>query len=124
MSYLRNDSLTTEWFDDQLQGTLPLPKLGKLPTVISISSQGIDLDLSLTDSSLTYKAVSKPVARSSLQSNTVLNQEKESEESDSSQESKEVERTSWKLPWWVYVIIIIGVLILAGRAIKKIKIPF
>ncbi|WP_143960233.1 hypothetical protein [Litoribacter populi] len=117
-----NTRIDTEYFGDILKGDYPLKPLSEIPQVIRTQSGGMELELSITDEGVTYRAKAKPVARSTLSS------EKSGETyshnwSERSEDSK-VTRKSWRLPWWVYLLALGSVAVGVLRVLNKVKNPF
>lgn len=116
--------LETEYLGDILTGRVPLPYTVPRAATYQIESGGITLDITLTDSTLEYRAEAKPVARS-----TLIREDSSFQSSNAIEETllvdnkKETKKTTG-LPWWIWpaliLVIALGLLIKLG----KIKLPF
>lgn len=111
-------------FGDSLTGRIPLPPLGTVPVVIPVSGKGISLELSITDTELSYNAVSRPVARSKLSygSQEVYGRtENQSGNSVSEESSVRKSNNLWfRIVMWASLILILWVLWKTRRPIRKI----
>jgi len=112
-------SETVETFGDTLYGIVPIRPVGKIPQVIRVRSSGIELELSVTDTSVTYRAVARPVARSTLSYASTADTDTVVEESKTA--DTKVTKKGFQLPWWIYVVGI-GVLVLV--VLNKFYNPF
>lgn len=107
-----------EWFGDGLKGKIPMPILSATPVTIPIESDGISLELTLTDSHLSYQASSKAVGRERITSD-LLDQQSNHWESEQNS-NQEVHRRS-SLPWWMYLVIGTVLIIGLGYLATKVK---
>lgn len=113
-----------EEFGGTLRGVFPLsPRLGK-PQAFQIEADGITLEVILTDTSMTYEAKAIPVARSKLRSEERFDQSKNENKSSSKVVAKEKQVRSFRMPWWVYLIIAVLLLIGIRKVKERIKQPF
>jgi hypothetical protein len=117
-----NERISTEYFSDNLIGRIPLPPLSKIPVVIPVESQGISLEITLTEGELSWKAKAKAVSK------TVKETETDTDVRQYAQRQKiqedESNRRSVGLPWWMYLVLALALVIVAGRVVKKINFPF
>lgn len=100
---------TVETFGDTLTGMIPLRALTKIPQVIPVRSSGIELELSITDTSISYMAVARPVARSTLSWESTADTVHVTEEIQES--SSYVEKKGFQFPWWVWAVGIVAVVL-------------
>ncbi|MDO9554529.1 hypothetical protein [Rhodonellum sp.] len=111
-------------FGDTLAGMVPLPFKLNRPFVIPVESAGIKLELTLTDSTISYTAVAKPVARSTLSYREDVKETETHKERVTEETTSEVIKKRALIPWWFWILI---ALILAGWILlktTKLKIPF
>lgn len=124
---LVNRELKLETFNygDTLQGLIPIriPR-GSAPITIPFESQGIALELTLTDSTVGYRAVAKPVARSQLSYGESKTEDRSVKTEEQTSEAESVEKKSWGFPWWVWLIAIIAAALAVLRWTGRLKIPF
>jgi hypothetical protein len=121
---LTNSSRKIEEFiyGDTLRGRMPLPVLSRIPVIIPIESKGISLELSIDDQEITYKAVAKPVARSTLYEDNREEITTKTETAEVVKETRKVKRLF--IPWWIILIAVIVIAVGVLRKATKIKIPF
>ena len=93
--------LQTEHYGDTLIGTIPYKTLGRLPIVIPVRSKGIDLELTITDTDISYRSIARPVARSSLRYGSQKTTASQSNKARGDAEASEVKKKR-ALPWWVW----------------------
>lgn len=113
-----------DYYGDTMSGTIPLRPLSQIPQVIPVRSTGIDLELTLTDTGLTYKAVARPVARSSLTKETEKATESDYKKTEETSEKVTEKRKAFSLPWWIYGIVITAMIIAILRVLNITKNPF
>jgi len=116
--------LETDYLGDTLRGRMPLPYTVPRSASYQIQADGITLDLTLSDSTISYTAIAKPVARS-----TLIQEDSSSVSSRSSEdyllrenESKTKKKTG--LPWWIWPVLIVVLILIVLGFLRKIKIPF
>lgn len=112
-------SYEVEWFGDGLKGKIPMPILSCTPVTIPIESDGISLELTLTDSHLGYQVSSKAVGRERIRSDLLVEQSNHRESEQTSE--KEVHRRS-SLPWWIYLVI--GTILIIGLGYLGTKVKY
>lgn len=117
-------SLETEYLGDSLIGRMPLPYTVPRAAQYQIESGGITLDLTLSDSSLSYRAVAKPVARSTLIQEDSTSQTSKLNEDGLLVEKKSETKKKVGLPWWIWPILIVVLLLTVLGFLRKFKIPF
>lgn len=112
-------------FGDTLTGLIPIriPR-GSPPVTIPVESGGIVLELTLTDSTVGYRAVARPVARSQLSYGENKTEDRRRETEDRSETTEEVERKSRGFPWWVWLIAVIAAALAVLRWTGRIRFPF
>lgn len=114
----------TLFFGDTLRGFIPRLDLSNGPVMIPISSTGISQELTFTDSGVHIQTVARPVARSQLSYS-----ERSTDTAQVSTSYREVENTSkevtgWGVPWWVYLVGAIMLILAVLRLFNKISNPF
>ena len=121
----RELKLETLNYGDTLRGLVPIriPR-GSAPITIPVESQGIALELTLTDSTVGYRAVAKPVARSQLSWEENQTEDRRRETEEQSSETATVEKKSRGFPWWVWLIAIVAAALAVLRWTGRLKIPF
>lgn len=112
-------------YGDTLQGLIPIriPR-GSDPITIPVESGGIALELTLTDSTVGYRAVAKPVARSQLSYGESKTEDRRRETEERSEQASDVEKKSRGFPWWIWVVVILAAALAVARFLLKIKLPF
>ncbi|AEL23849.1 hypothetical protein [Cyclobacterium marinum] len=111
-------------YGDTLTGTIPLRALGRMPMVVPVRSKGLELELTITDSTVSYKSIARPVARSSLSwEGEEQNSYKSLEEDDTGKEAV-VERKAFSPPWWLIVVGVLVVAVIVLRLLNIISNPF
>lgn len=124
IDFQANSKLVTEYLGDSLTGRLPLPYMVPRSSTWQIQSGGITMDVTLKDSTLEYRTVAKPVARSTLsKSDTVRSETRAVEESSVIQITTE-EKKRVGLPWWIWPILALVVILVILKMFNKIKLPF
>jgi len=121
----REMKLETKHYGDTLKGLIPLriPR-GSVPITIPFESQGIALELTLTDSTVGYRAVAKPVARSQLSYGESKTEDRSVTVEEQSSETAEVEKKSRGFPWWVWLIAIVAAALAVLRWTGRLRFPF
>ncbi len=124
IDFQANRKLVTEYLGDSLSGRLPLPYTVPRSGTWQINSGGITLDVTLKDSTLEYRTVARPVARSTLsKSDSVKSETRLNEEALGSHEYKG-DKKRVGLPWWIWPVIALIVILMILRLFNKIKLPF
>lgn len=113
--------LDTDYLGDTLLGRVPLPYTVPRSANYQIKAGGINLDVTLQDSTLIYKAVAKPVARSTLIQEDTTFQRRKLDESSAVliQEEKTKKKTGF--PWWIWPILILVIVLAILFKINRIK---
>lgn len=114
--------LETEYLGDSLTGRMPLPYTVPYRTSFKVESSGINLELTLQDSTIEYRAVAKPVARSSLSREDSSYQQLKLEEFQQVTQTEESTKKKTGFPWWIWPILAIGTVIGILIKINRIKI--
>jgi Mg2+/citrate symporter len=126
---LQSRTEVVEYFDETLKGAVPI-RLSDLQDddslIIPVESKGLKLDLVVKPDGVSYQARVKPVARSSLSSET---KEKETTKTETkevvTEKTKEVQKPSGiRLPWWIWIILIVIVIIFILRKLFPIAVAF
>lgn len=129
-SFLINteEVLTIDYFDDELTGLVPFD-IEQLQTrdslVIPVKSKGIDLEMVVKKTGISYNTKVKPVARSKLQKqeNSQIEYENKMKERRK-EEEKVIEKPSgFRFPWWMWILLIIAAIITVLRLLKVIQNP-
>ena len=119
---------TIEYFNDEISGFIPI-RINEIPDydslIIPVRSKGIDMELIVKRTGITYNTKVKPVARSSLQKQVAKETSSQSNVSAVVKEqSKEVVKpASFRLPWWLWLILILVALFSIARLLNIIKNP-
>jgi preprotein translocase subunit SecF len=124
----RTRTEVVEYFDETLKGAVPI-RLSDLQDddslVFPVESKGISLDFVVKADGVSYRAKVKPVARSSLSSET---KEKETTKTETkevvTEKTKEVKKPAGRLPWWIWIILIVIVIIFILRKLFPIAVAF
>ena len=111
-------------YGDTLTGTIPLRALGRMPMVVPVRSKGLELELTITDSTLSYKSIARPVARSSLSWEGERQSSSQAIKTTETSEEKSKERKAFTPPWWLIVGIVLAVAVLVLRLLNIISNPF
>ncbi|MCH7400123.1 hypothetical protein MM236_19160 [Belliella sp. DSM 107340] len=111
-------NLEIEEFGDTLKGRVPFPIDITKPTVITGESQGISLELTISDQGIGYKAIAKPVARSKLSYSDTIGQISSIKEQSSSSTVREKE-VKKRLPLWLYPVVVIVMFVASGLIVNK-----
>lgn len=106
----KKQTLEVLHFGDTLRGISPVIRDGR-PQRIQSESAGVKLDITLTDSTISYQVTAKPVAKESFKIDIedVQAHIEASEEKTSETAEKEVKSSG--IPWWLYLI---GALLIVG----------
>lgn len=116
--------LNTEYLGDSLTGRMPLPYTVPRSAQYQVKAGGITLDLTIQDSTLTYRAVAKPVARSTLIQEDSTSQTTKLNEDGLLVEKKSETKKKVGLPWWIWPILLVVLLLTVLGLLRKFKIPF
>lgn len=116
--------LETEYLGDSLIGRMPLPYTVPRPTQYQVEAGGITLDVTIQDSTLTYRAVAKPVARSTLVQEDSTSKTSKLNEDGLLVETRKETKKKVGFPWWIWPILIVVLILLVLGMLRKIKIPF
>lgn len=115
--------LKTEYLGDLLTGRVPLPYTVPSSASYQIQSGGITFDITLTESTLEYRAEAKPVARSTLIRGDSSSEFSRAQEDLLMQEEHTSIKKQIGVPWWIWPALIL--VIALGLLIKiKFKLPF
>jgi len=107
-------------YGDTLKATVPIRTPSRIPQIIRSESKGLDLVIILTDSTVKYRAIAKPVEKETVAETTAI-KTKSNQEITAVSESEESEQvTKMAIPWWVILII---VLVFAGFVIRVFNVP-
>lgn len=109
-------TLTTEYLGDSIAGRVPLPYTVPRPTSFQVEAGGISLDVTISDSTVTYQSIARPVARSTLNyaDSSYQNREQSALVNEIRQEEEKKKRTGF--PWWMWLLIIV---VMLGAAVMK-----
>lgn len=117
-----NERIVTEYFNDNLKARIPLPPLGRDPVVIPFESQGISLEISLTEGEMSFSATARPMARS-VKETEITHESRQIDESEHRTEKK-TQRRAIGMTWWIYALAGIILVLFLLMKLKKIKFPF
>lgn len=123
-----DEVLTTDYFDDEISGFVPFDftRLKDLDSlVIPVKSRGVELEMVVKPSGISYHTKVKPVARSKLQKTESRESETKTKVKEASQEKEKVKEkpSGFRFPWWMWVALIIAAIILVLRLLKVIQNP-
>lgn len=102
-------------YGDTLKATVPIRSLSRIPQIIRSESKGLDLVIILTDSTVKYRAIAKPVEKENVAETTAIKTKSNQEIKVFSESEQSKKLSSLGLSWWVYLIII---LIIAALLLK------
>jgi hypothetical protein len=113
--------LETEYLGDSLKGRMPLPFTVPRSVSYQLESGGITLDITLSDSTITYQSVAKPVARSRLsQADTTFSLDKVKEDLARIEEESTYKK-KLGIPWWIWPILILMIFLAVLNKLNRIK---
>jgi len=110
-----------EHIGDSLIGRMPLPYTVPRSVRFQVESGGINLDITLQDSTLTYQAVAKPVARSTLIQADSTYTERKLEETYALTVQKESTQKKIGFSWWIWPALMLVIALVVLIKIKRIK---
>jgi hypothetical protein len=114
--------LETEYLGDSLIGRMPLPYTVPRAVSFQVESGGINFDISLQDSTLDFKAVAKPVARSKLSWGDSTYQEEKLEDIQSATTEETSTKKKTGFPWWLWPLLAVVAALAILIKINRIKI--
>lgn len=120
----RHRAVSVEQYGDTLRGSIPLPFQFpstpgvSFPYILPVSSQGLDLEITLDSAGVSYRAIAKPTAKVNIRESESKTQESSSIQAvvKEEQKTKEVKQG---IPWWLILIGILLVLILVAWRLLK-----
>jgi len=123
-----NEVLTTDYFDDEISGFVPMDftRLQDLDSVvIPVKSKGVEMEMVVKPSGISYHTKVKPVARSKLQKQEERTQTSQTKVKEEIKEKEKVKTkpSGFRFPWWMWVALIIAAIILVLRLLKVIQNP-
>ncbi len=116
--------LDWEYLGDSLSGRVPLPYTVPKPASYQIYAGGVTLDVTLRDSTLEYRSVAKPVARSRLIQEDSAHSITQVNEEILVQEKQSEVKKRVGLPWWIWPILILVIALAILAFLRKFKFPF
>lgn len=97
----------TEYFGDTIKGVVTLPVItAETPVNYKFESAGIALDIQLTDKTMKYQAIAKPIAKTTIHGVKEISIKKVADVKAVSEETAVTVKKPFRFPWYILITIL------------------